>query len=309
MELVIPGWQPCRSFRLMLLKRGASAPLLFPLSCFYLHVLHLMTRRDNPPERNLIMKKQSQMLSSIGMSYATMTGVDDSTSMGELMRISEKYPLVEWGFLYSPSQEGGGGRYPSLKTLHTFFQELPASVDVSLHFCGKGVTDLLDREQEATGLLKAIAQRNGRVQLNFNSKKRSISIDALSELFEEYPETEFITQLNSANLDIHEKIQPHYNHSLLFDSSGGQGILCGRWSAPIPGWHCGWAGGLGANNLLNELALIQKAATRHLFWIDMESSLRDGEDKFSTIEAERCLEKVMEYHVNIGSRYAETVSG
>ena len=50
----------------------------------------------------------------IGPFYCTLTGVDDSTSVEELIRLYREYPFVEWGVLYSATQQGQG-RYASMR--------------------------------------------------------------------------------------------------------------------------------------------------------------------------------------------------
>ncbi len=41
----------------------------------------------------------------------TLTGADDSVRPAELVEISQQYPLVEWGILFSKSQQGTA-RFP-----------------------------------------------------------------------------------------------------------------------------------------------------------------------------------------------------
>ena len=48
-----------------------------------------------------------------------MTGADDSVDPKELFRISEKYPFVEWGILFSKSATGRY-RYPSKEWIVNF---------------------------------------------------------------------------------------------------------------------------------------------------------------------------------------------
>lgn len=52
------------------------------------------------------------------------------------------------------------------------------------------------------------------------------------------------------------------------------------WPSPFPNRTCGYAGGLGPDNLETELPRIIGAARKHPFWIDMESSLRGLDDCF-----------------------------
>lgn len=223
------------------------------------------------------------------MTHITLTGVDDRTNLAALAALSELYPLVEWGFLYSPKRQGLGGRYPSVEMLANAFKTLPANARVALHVCGAGVPNILNGEPVVTALVEAVSSRGGRVQLNFNQTRASFDIDALSALLARFPALKFITQHNDANETVWKRLCGHANYIALFDSSGGNGIERSTWPAPLPGIHCGYAGGLGPDNLSAALVGIRDAAGGHPFWIDMEGKLRTPDDIFDLQRAEECL--------------------
>ncbi len=227
------------------------------------------------------------------LTHITLTGVDDLTNLAELANLSERFPLVEWGFLYSPKRQGKGGRYPSVATLLDAFRELPDTVRVALHVCGAGVPNLLANEAEVTGLVDAVAERGGRVQLNFNQSRDSIDLDALSALLDRYPSLKVITQHNEANEGVWKRLCGHANYVVLFDSSGGRGVERSSWPSPLHGIHCGYAGGLGPDNLAAELTRIRAAAIHQPHWIDMEGKLRTEDDLFDLQRAEVCLREAM----------------
>ncbi len=64
----------------------------------------------------------------------------------------------------------------------------------------------------------------------------------------------------------------------------------------MPGIACGYAGGLGPDNLEEQLELISAAAGDCSFWVDMEGKLRTLDetecDWFDLGKARRCLEAV-----------------
>ena len=80
---------------------------------------------------------------------------------------------------------------------------------------------------------------------------------------------------------------------MLFDASRGCGIERSDWPVPLPGTHCGYAGGLGPDNLATQLTRIQAAAGDYAYWIDMEGKLRTPEDLFDIGRAEACLREVV----------------
>lgn len=65
-----------------------------------------------------------------------------------------------------------------------------------------------------------------------------------------------------------------------YDTSHGGGILPDRWPRPeydfivSNGLQVGFAGGLGPENLAEQIKLIAKAAGKNKFWIDMETRVR-----------------------------------
>lgn len=227
------------------------------------------------------------------LTYCTLTGIDQTTSLSELDALSKDHPFVEWGMLYSPSRQGTPGRYPSIDHLHQVLQELPSHVQIALHICGDGVPNLLSGQDTEHQLLADVAARAGRVQLNFNGARRLILLEDLAALLQDYQGTTFITQHHEANAPVWEYLasQGTTNHAVLFDASGGQGIECRDWPAPLP-IACGYAGGLGPHNLARELPRIAGARGNGNTWIDMEGKLRNESDLFDLTAAKACLKTV-----------------
>lgn len=222
----------------------------------------------------------------------TFTGADEHTPIESLTGLSMIYPFIEWGLLYSPKRQGQPGRYPSVEFLKKQLTELPPYVKLALHICGAGVPALLSGECVVSELVSLIEARGGRVQLNFNIQHGEVSLDQLDEFLGAHPNLHVITQHNLANADVWEALQSNANHALLFDGSGGRGILADSWPAPLGEILCGYAGGLGPENLAAQLPLIMSAASGRPFWIDMEGKLRDQDDRFNIHDAENCILQV-----------------
>lgn len=219
--------------------------------------------------------------------HVTLTGVDNSTNLDELVRISEMCPKVEWGILYSPKRQGRGGRYPAIDTINVLLKHLPHSIPLALHICGVGVPNLFRRGPEVTGLVEQVAERQGRIQLNFNQLNDSYSIDDLQDVLERFP-LQVITQHNYANQDVWVGLKEFPNYAALFDSSGGMGLERTTWPVPLEGVFCGYAGGLGPDNLATKLFHIQELVGSKPYWIDMEGKLRNQSDEFDLARAESC---------------------
>lgn len=227
------------------------------------------------------------------MSFITFTGADDSISPETLLDVAASSSIgvrnVEWGILYSLSNQGAG-RFPSLRWIDALVHQItPDGPSFALHVCGQAVYDLL----AGRGHISELAGSFNRVQINFRAENHAIE-DVRACLLRN-PGTTFITQYNDANRGLWESLAGIPNHAVLFDASGGRGRSPDTWRHPLPGVPCGYAGGLGPDNLATELPRIHAAAGGSRFWIDMEGKLRDEGDKFSLVSARRCLDIAGEF--------------
>lgn len=228
------------------------------------------------------------------LTFCTLTGLDEKTPLNEIDSLSRQFPIVEWGFLYSPKRQGHPGRYPSVEFLRNAFKELPAHVKVALHVCGAGVPQLIDAEPVVSELVQLVGQRGGRVQLNFNARttEDKFTVAQIHACIARHPDVQFITQHNGANANVWLPLKDLPNHAVLFDASGGKGISADQWLPPLDGMRCGYAGGLGPDNVSAELTKIRAVAGTAPFWIDMEGKLRDSDDWFDLGVSKAVLQAV-----------------
>jgi len=197
----------------------------------------------------------------------TLTGVDEFTDVAALGGIT-----AEFGLLYSPTAQDKP-RYPRWEFIRDVVSTLAYT---ALHVCGRG------REEVLSGKLNLAPF--GRVQVN-----GKLTEPELLRLHQLYPETRFIAQWNhKSGLDPSPVAIPPHRYALLIDGSGGRGKLPDNWLAPSSMRSVGFAGGLGPDNLEEQLPKILKNA-RPGWWIDMEQKLRDEEDRF-------CPDKCYQVH-------------
>lgn len=227
----------------------------------------------------------------------TMTGADPSCFLDDLAGLLEIEPRLELGLLYSETQQGSG-RYPPAAWIQETVATLERKVGrlarrVALHICGRAVWKFLEEGPQILGV--GNLARFARIQLN-----GQIAIEDVAQLqirlmeFREIP-IPIITQfdanpmLTSAMMcDAEERPL----HQVLFDASGGRGIERSEWPAHLGECVCGYAGGLGPDNLKAELARISLAAGGNAYWIDMEGKLRDEQDRFSVERAYAALTQI-----------------
>jgi hypothetical protein len=226
------------------------------------------------------------------LSYCSLTGVDETTPLVELAVVSDMYPYAEWGFLYSPKLQGTPGRYPSVARIQRAMKELPLYVRVALHVCDTGVARLLQDDYIVSTLIEQVGARGGRVQLNFDAARDEIPSDRLRQVLLERPDIAFITRRTDGSASVIEVLAGVANHAFLIDSSPTRGGSAQTWAAAPDSGLCGYAGGLGPDNLALQLPRIYEAAGKAEFWIALDNRLRDHHDRFSMSLARKCLEIV-----------------
>lgn len=223
----------------------------------------------------------------------TITGPDDSIDQTDLLALSEEFPFVEWGILASKSNEGSP-RFPSVDWMMRLQSLAPPSIKLSLHLCGQWVRDLLIG-QRTVPIQRTIGFQ--RIQLNFHAEKTKCMPTAFSVRLHSLMPRQFIFQLdgNGGNEHLQAAQQADPTDSIdavgLFDVSGGAGILPREWPKAREGSYLGYAGGLGPDNLAEQIPLILKAAGNARIWIDMETKVRsDNDSLFDLAKVRRCLE-------------------
>ena len=226
----------------------------------------------------------------------TFTGVDEFTSLEKLKELSHKYSFVEWGVLISTSENKrfNGYRYPSREWLEENIIKLAeisyfTGAGLALHICGGETKKLLEQQNDslAIKLIEKLSVSN-RVQINFCYKNNQVK--QLEDLCLRFNKIQFITQHNNCNKDLFEKISAP-NHQILFDESGGKGLISKKWNDRLPNKICGYAGGLGEDNIEYQVEKI-KSLSNKAFWIDMESKIRTN-DKLDLEVCENILKKLM----------------
>jgi hypothetical protein len=233
------------------------------------------------------------------LTRVTITGADDQVFPRDLVSLSETFPFVEWGILYSEKRMGQP-RYPSARWL----SDMP-DVPMSLHLCGEAARSVLGGSPfvlevllRAGGLLDRGVEV-ARIQVN-GYEPPSPGLVSVAAGWET---TTFILQVREPGL-LHPAAAdalaagPSYSHfpldttSILFDPSGGRGERPAAWPLPPEGVPMGYAGGITPDNVVETLESIGHIAAP--FWIDMESGVRT-DDRFDLGKVRRVLELCAPY--------------
>ncbi|OQR92300.1 hypothetical protein THRCLA_08731 [Thraustotheca clavata] len=209
-------------------------------------------------------------------------GADDSIAPKLLQMLSMHYPWIEWGVLFRPDLEGTP-RYASMswvERLAACAHQTP--MKLAGHLCGSRCQEVLEGNHAFVKELTLLGFK--RVQINATAANKVVVLpDKVNEYvanllncMKNVPEIEWIIQCNEETKAIWQPLvqNPPENMSILFDASCGLGVPMIEFPKPLPHVKCGYAGGIGPDNIADMLNRIFAAANDIPIWIDMESSLR-----------------------------------
>jgi hypothetical protein len=217
------------------------------------------------------------------LSLVTLTGPDLHTDPAALATLAQRHPRVEWGVL--SSVERREARYPDDAWVARFLHAC-AGAHAAIHLCDAHVDAFIAGDP----IIRAKAAAFERAQLNFSQRVTPKDAEALQRAVDAYP-GRVILQHNADNAALIDVLAARgADFDVLFDASGGKGVRPDAWPAPLPRLRCGYAGGLGPDNVAAELPRIAAASGERDHWIDMASSLRDASGAFSLAACERVLD-------------------
>ena len=214
----------------------------------------------------------------------TFSGIDTQTKISDIKKLYEKYPFIEFAFLYSQqANPKGQGRYPRPVILKGYKN---AGVPMALHLCGKIAHDLA-HDGDWSVVYKELDGYMGlfnRIQMNIpRTNKFSKEIT--------FPEDkQIIIQLHEGTEAFFDTYKNLDNIVGLQDSSGGHGVVETEWCLPETE-PFGYAGGIAPENVVETVKAINEICDTD-FWIDMETGIRTN-DKFDIRKCEEICEKLV----------------
>lgn len=231
------------------------------------------------------------MKNQVIIKHCTITGADDSTSLKEMIEITDQFPFVEWGILKASPDRDGTPRYPSPDWIEDFER---GNLVGALHLCGAAARaelgNFLPSRNHPTTPFR-------RIQYNLNGVMPTTTMYEWIHRRLQYDSRELIVPLNISNVDAWKLASETgvRKVSFLMDASGGRGKEIE--SFPIlAGLFCGYAGGLGPGNILTMLDKLSKDLRTGITWIDMETNVRTGDNMALDMEkVHKVLSVVQEY--------------
>jgi hypothetical protein len=233
----------------------------------------------------------------MNVKYVTFTGADDSTNIDDMIALSNDFPFVEWGILFSKTKEGQP-RYPTNKWIRQLEQ---TPIKISAHLCGwytiyDGYQFFLERYSYLgwNRIQLNLGQEDlFRLLKDLNHTAQSIAVQCLTERTNKIP---IILGGNYNILQLNAQYFLDYDLMPLYDASGGKGQTNNFWPQPFaptiiyPNGKAvivsnlmldkllqGFAGGFGPDNIRQNLNSIEKNTYINDIWIDMETNIRTNE--------------------------------
>ena len=234
------------------------------------------------------------------MIRVTITGADDAVDPKDLVALSRDFPDVEWGILLSDSRKGTP-RYPSSEWADQVgMLSLRKGMRISGHVCGAWARALCAGDATRLPVPPMRVQINGYEHSAFPGVRKVAEAAVTAG-----HEVELILQCRTeADLQATcfeaEKLP---NASVLFDPSGGRGLQPFSWPRAPVGARVGYAGGITPQNVEEVIGDIAAAHSFMLgdFWLDMESGVRDADDRFNIWRAREVLERVAKVNSRLAS--------
>jgi Phosphoribosylanthranilate isomerase len=252
----------------------------------------------------------------MSLEKVTITGADDSTPIDDLLSLSKEFPFVEWGILVSAKSEGHY-RFPSRKWIDALVKQANYRVrelnplNLSTHVCGRWVRCLFVGALDWSELPSVISISQ-RIQINTHAEEHVSTLGLLSNLSSlTLPQRQFIFQWDGVNDHfIYAPLAKQFDVAALYDTSGGAGRLPSTWPSPQVDFPCGYAGGLGPDNVEGQLAIIEHRCAGRDYWIDMERRVRtDDDSRLDLDKVRRVLEICKQHRVNtIGASIREEIN-
>lgn len=225
----------------------------------------------------------------MNLTRVTITGADNSTDLAELIDLASEFPFLEFGILVSKRQEGSP-RFPGRDWIDKFCDVASVNkLNVSTHLCGRWVRELLLGELNWAEVPDVIGVSQ-RLQINTHAETLPNRLAFADNIRQNHSVSEIIFQWDAVNDHLtHAARGLGLNAVALFDKSGGAGILPDAWPLPEPEFWCGYAGGLGPDNIVHQLELIDVFSSPLGYWVDMERRVRTADDTALDMTAVRSV--------------------
>jgi hypothetical protein len=209
--------------------------------------------------------------------FITFTGPDVFTDVSEMVRLHQDYP-VEFGILFSPKRQGVELRYPSPEVIERMLDQ---GLILAAHICGDYARSIL--AGKGAPEVERFLIHFSRVQINTTDPEADPS------KVNDWAYQNGVMPI----MQCRDYFPTDHRVAWLFDASGGRGITPGQWPAYNPSLRIGgYAGGINPDNVSSVIDTINNDPLAGRYWLDMESGVRDENDRFDLQKCRRVCELV-----------------
>lgn len=240
----------------------------------------------------------------MGVTAISLTGWDNTIEPAETVGFMAQRPGAIMGIHFSEERRGGK-RHPNRSWVQEFVRLARRQpVDVVRHMrvdahmgnrwsldIAQGKMDVLEQEVDPTVFR--------RIQLNHLGRAQP---EQLLEGAEKRKDFTFVVSRSRASAafcaGMDALLQTYKGPAkiaYLYDDSWGKGVVPEEWPKVLPHAACGYAGGLGPENLSEQIEKLLALNPDANFWVDMESKLRNEHDIFQIEKAIACYDIAQPY--------------
>lgn len=238
--------------------------------------------------------------------YISCSGPSFYNSCEELISLLKDYPKAEIGLqIFAKKYYKNSERYNWVIQLAQELQKQPVVLKAALHINEQWCEDFANGKiSEEIQTFLDFTHPSGepvfqRIQLNFLLTREKVSsVETLAETIKAFPKHRFIMSYNPTNAEF---IQQLYKKGVVFDNlydcSFGEGIIPKTYAPPVfSNILQGYAGGLGADNIKEELDKISAVVPRQTsIYVDAQGKLEEGRRIFSTPKARAFIDNILEW--------------
>ena len=228
-------------------------------------------------------------VSFLGVTFA---GVDETADIHKLSEIRSHYFTVEWGLWLAVERQGRAAGFPNVE----WIGKLPPRLNLSAQLVGKSAADFLaGDDSELMTRYGELWSMFRRIQINSTDGIDQVDLPRLIQLIQKNQDKQIVLRVRDRNLEVADALVAQgISCSTLFDEFEAQEPAQKKWpKGPKRFVGCGYAGGLGPDNIYKQLAPILNAAqSAERWWVEMDSSLRTKEqekDEFSLASCKRAI--------------------
>jgi hypothetical protein len=225
----------------------------------------------------------------------TFSGVDETADVERLKEIRSHYFTVEWGLGLAIERQNREAGFPGVDWICKLSPELNLSAQLSGEsaraFLKGDDAELMTKYGKVWSLFR-------RIQINSTQGIDQVDLSGLTQLVAKNADKQIILRVRDRNLEIADALVAQgISCSTLFDESEVQELAQKKWPKGLKRFAgCGYAGGLGPDNIYKQLTPILNAAqSAERWWVEIDSFLRATEHDQDVFSLASCKRTIREF--------------